>query len=89
MRPSPSSRIRFAWRPMASSTRGGGAELAHLVAPLQGEHGDALHLRLGDVHNFCAGQVLAQQHAEHGRLGRVLPQHPRQLQPRLIRTGVE
>ena len=48
-----------------------GDGLAHLVRTLQGEIQNALRRRLGDGGNACAGQVLAQQHAEHGRLLRI------------------
>ena len=46
-----------------------------------------LHGWLGDGDNACAGEVLAQQHTEHGGRGRVVPEHAGQLEPGMSRIG--
>ena len=54
---------------------------AHFVGAVEGEHGAALHLRLGDVRKPGAQKVLAQQHTEHGGLRRVFRGGGGQMQP--------
>ncbi len=74
--PPSSSRIRFACRPMASSTSGAAAQFTQFVPALQMQADYALHLRLRNFNQPGPGQMLAQQHAEHGRLRRILRSSP-------------
>ena len=60
-----------------------------LVDGLQTEVQQALHGGLLQFQNTPAQQVLAQQHAKHGRRVRVLPVPGRQVGPRVARVGRE
>ena len=62
---------------------------AHLVGTLQGQVHQPLHGRLGHGGNAAAGEVLAQQHAEHGRLGRILQGRGGQMEAGAPRRGRE
>ena len=57
---------------------------AHFIGTVEGEIEQALHLRLLHPNQTAARQVLAQQHAEHRRLGRVLRRLLRQVNARVI-----
>ena len=50
-----------------------------LVQGLQPQVHHPLHGWLDQLQQAGAGQVLAQQHAEHGRRGGIVPEHPGQL----------
>ena len=69
--------------------QGAAAQFTQFVPALQMQADYALHLRLRNFNQPGPGQMLAQQHAEHGRLRRILPQQPGELQPRLVGPGVE
>ena len=60
-----------------------------LVHRLQPEIQKAFHGRLDDFQDTPAGQVLAQEHAEHGRRAGILPAQSGELGPGLVGTGRE
>ena len=55
--------------------------VAHFVDAVEAEGGAALHGRLGNAQQPGTGQVLAQQHTEHGRLRGVFRVGRCQVQP--------
>ena len=61
---------------------------ADFVARVEGQRRCPLKAVLHDVRQPRTGQVLAQQHTEHGRLLRVLPRQPRKTDTR-IGTGID
>ena len=61
--------------------------LAHFVGTVQNEVQKPLHGRLANFRNTAAHQVLAQQHAKHGRLGGVLKGFLGELGPGSIGAG--
>ena len=63
--------------------------LTQLVGAVEAEIQQALHGRLRDGGQPAAHQVLAQQHAEHGGLRRIVPGHLRQLDAGGIGSGVQ
>ena len=65
------------------------AALPHLVGGQHGQRHHTLQRLLPDGLDDAAGQVLAQEHTEHRRLGRVVPQLLRQVDAGLVGPGVE
>ena len=65
------------------------AALPQLVGGQYGQRHHALQRLLPDGLDDAAGQVFAQEHTEHGGLGRVVPQLLRQVETGLARPGVE
>ena len=55
--------------------------ITHLIGAVEAEHRAALHGGLGNFRQAGAQKVLAQEHAEHGRLRRILRRGRRQVQP--------
>ena len=65
------------------------ALLAHLVGGGNMQRYHAFQRLLLHRNDAAAGQVLAQQHAEHRRLGGIIAQLSGQVQTRLVGTGIE
>ena len=65
------------------------AALSHLVGGQHGQRHHTLQRLLPDGLDDAAGQVLAQEHTEHRRLGWVIPQLLRQVDAGLVGPGVE
>ena len=63
--------------------------VAQLVEGLKAELGHPLQRNLLHGQKPRAGQVLAQEHTEHGRLGRVIPHLLCQVQAGLAAAGIQ
>ena len=63
------------------------ARNAHLVGAVKNKGHAALCGRLGDLRQTAAGQMLAQQHTEHGRLRRIFKGSLRQMDARAVDIG--
>ena len=63
--------------------------LSQLVHDVQGEDHHPLQAGLVDGRQPSAGQVLAQEHTEHGRRGGVFPGQAGEVQPRLAGLGAQ
>ena len=61
----------------------------HLVRAVEAQIDQPLHRRLGERDDAPARQVLAQQHTEHRRLGRIFHGLLRQMDARMIAGGRE
>ena len=60
-----------------------------LIGHVQFNSHQPFQTRLGDLCHPCPHQMLAQQHTEHGRLGGIVPQLLRQVQPGLGGSGAQ
>ena len=65
------------------------ALLAQFVGGLDMQRHHTLQRRLFDGHNTSVADTLAQQHAEHGRLGRIVPQLLRHMDAGLVGVGAQ
>ena len=63
--------------------------LAHLVEGVEVKEQDPLALRLVELRDARADKVLAQQHAEHRRLGGIFKARVRQVRPRAADAAAE
>ena len=65
------------------------ARLTEIIGHVQFNSHQPFQTRLGDLCHPCPYQMLAQQHTEHGRLCRIVPQQLRQLEAGGISPGVQ
>ena len=65
------------------------ARLTEIIGHVQFNSHQPFQTRLGDLCHPCPHQMLAQQHTEHGRLCRIVPQQLRQLETGGISPGVQ
>ena len=61
---------------------------AEFVAPVEVEHEHALKIRLGNARDARTDKVLAQEHAEHRRFGRIFKRAGREMHPRAAHAAV-
>ena len=61
---------------------------AEFIAPVKVEHEHALKVRLSNARDARTDEVLAQEHAEHRRFGRIFKSAGREMHPRTAHAPV-